>query len=113
MIVEALATMAAIPLCVYLFEGVSAPNMEFALMTGAVLAVVNLLLRAPLRFLAKPLGCLTLGLMGTVVDAVLVELCAYFMQEGFSIASFPWALAVALVVNVLRCLARLLLGKRK
>ena len=112
MIVEALATMAAIPLCVYLFEGVSALNMEFALMTGAVLAVVNLLLRAPLRFLAKPLGCLTLGLMGTV-DAVLVELCAYFMQEGFFIASFPWALAVALVVNVLRCLARLLLGKRK
>lgn len=102
MLAQAIATVAAVPVCVYLLEGVTAVSMEYALMTGAVLAVINLVLRAPLRFLTKPLGCVTMGLFGTVVDAALVELCAYFMQEGFHVASFAWALAAALIVNVLR-----------
>lgn len=113
MLAEAIAALVAVPVCVHLLEGVTAVSMEYALMTGAALAVINLLLRAPLHALTKPLGCVTMGLFGTVVDAALVELCAYFMQEGFQVASFAWALAVALIVNVLRGGARLLFGRRK
>ncbi len=118
MIAELLATVVAIPLCVYFMEGVTAANMEYAVMVGVCLAVVNLILRAPLHFLTKPLGCLTLGLFGTVVDAVLVELCAYLadqylMPGGFAVASFLWALGVALCVNILRGIMRLLFSRRR
>ncbi len=115
MIAELLATIAAVPLCVYLLEGVTAVDMQYAVMVGVCLAAVNLILRAPLHFLTKPLGCLTLGIFGTVVDAVLVELCAYLADQyllpgGFAVASFPWAIGVALCVNILRGVARLLFG---
>ena len=41
MLAQAIATVAAIPVCVYLLEGVTAVSMEYALMTGAVLAVTG------------------------------------------------------------------------
>ena len=117
MIAEMLATIAAIPLCVYLMDGVTAADMQYAIMVGICLAVINLILRTPLHFLTKPLGCLTLGLFGTVVDAVLVEACTWVMDQyilpgGFAIASFPWAIGVAVCVNILRGIARLLFGHR-
>lgn len=113
MLAEALAAVAAIPLSVYLLEGVTAVSMEYALMAGGVLAAINLVLRAPLHALTKPLGCVTMGLFGIVVDAALVELCAYLMRDGFQVASFAWALAAALIATALRSVARLLFGRRK
>ena len=78
--------------------------MRPALMTGAVLGVAHLLLRPALRLLFAPLGCLTLGLFGLVIDLALIYLSAHFV-EGFSVPSFAYALIAALLINLICAVA--------
>jgi len=113
MLLEFVATVLAVPVCAYLLPGVWAAGNEQALQAGLVLGVIYLLLRGPLRFLTKPLGCITFGLMGTVVDALLVQLCAWWMEGDFVVSSFTWAIAAALVVNVVQGAIRTLFGREK
>lgn len=104
---QAVATIAAVYLSVQVLPGVTAAGDETAIAAGVLLAVMYLLLRPIARLLTKPLGCLTFGLIGTVVDAALVLLAARLIP-GFAVAGFVWAAAVALVINFLRGTVRLL-----
>ena len=106
MLYEFVATVLAVPVCVYLLPGVTAASNQYALQAGLVLGIMYLLLRGPLQFLTKPLGCITFGLMGTVVDALLVLFCEWWMDGGFYVESFAWAIAAALVVNVVQGIIR-------
>ena len=67
---------------------------------GALLGAAHLLLRPVLRLLSAPLGCLTLGLSGLVIDVALIFLCAS-QVEGFSSFSLPYALLTALLINII------------
>ena len=75
-----------------------------ALVTGGLLGAAHLLLRPVLRFLFAPVGCLTLGLFGLVIDVGLIYLCAAFV-EGFTVPSFLYALLTALLVNAVCAVA--------
>ena len=85
----------------------AAPTLEQlqpALATGALLGVAHLLLRPLLRLLSLPLGCLTLGLFGLVIDVGLIYLCAGFV-DGFTVPSFLYALLTALLINAVCAVA--------
>lgn len=113
MLLEFVATVLAAPVCAYLLPGVHAASNEASLTAGVTLAVMYLLLRGPLRFLTKPLGCITFGLIGTVADALLVMLCDWWMEGAFVVDSFSWAIAAALVVNVVQGLIHMIFDKNK
>lgn len=106
-----IATIAAIPLCAEYLSGVHAQDMQSALIAGAVLAVIYLLLRPVVKLVAKVFTFLTLGLLSVVIDAWLVQLCALFMDGSFTVDSFWWACAAALGVNALRFVVGLFFGK--
>ena len=101
-IAEFAATVGAVWLSVRYLPGVSAVDDRAALIAGALLAVVWLLLRPLARLLTKPLSCLTFGLIGIAVDTGLVWGCTYVLRSSFTVESIPWALAVAVIVNVAR-----------
>lgn len=65
---------------------------------GTLLGVAHLLIRPILRFLSAPLGCLTLGLFGFVIDIGLVYGCAYLVP-GFEISSPVYAILTAILIN--------------
>ena len=65
---------------------------------GCVLGLAHLLLRPLLRMLTLPLGCLTLGLSGTVIDIALIYLSAKFVK-GFYVPGFLYALLTAMLIN--------------
>ncbi len=91
----------ALPTSVYLLEGgISAVSPQHALLAGALLGVAHVVLRPVLRLISLPLGCLTLGLFGFVIDVALIYGCDYLV-EGFEVLSFPYAMIVALFVNVM------------
>ena len=113
MLLEFVATVLAAPVCAYLLPGVHAASNQAALTAGLTLAVMYLLLRGPLHFLTKPLGCITFGLIGTVADALIVLFCGWWMDGAFQVDSFPWAIAAALVVNVVQGLIHMIFGKNK
>ena len=75
-----------------------------ALTVGALLGLAHLLLRPVLRFLTAPLGCLTFGLFGMVIDVGLLYGCARMVQ-GFAQPALPAAVATAVLINVVCAVA--------
>ena len=75
-----------------------------ALATGVLLGLAHLVLRPVLRILFAPLGCLTLGLFGMVIDIALLYLCGALVQ-GFQVPGLLYALLTSMLVNAICALA--------
>lgn len=71
-----------------------------ALLVGAVLGVMHILLRPVLRLLTIPLGCLTLGLFGMVIDVGLLYASASLVP-GFEIPGLLFAVLTAIAINII------------
>ena len=87
------------------YEG--APTLEDAapaLVTGALLGVAHLVLRPILRVVFAPLGCLTLGLFGMVIDVGLLYGCDYLV-EGFTVPGLLYAVLTSLLINAICAVA--------
>ena len=69
------------------------------LIVGAALGIAHLILRPLLRLLTAPLGCLTFGLSGTVIDVALIYLSARVLP-AFQVPSLLYALLTAILINV-------------
>ena len=75
-----------------------------ALVTGALLGIAHVVLRPVLRLLSAPLGCLTLGLFGLVIDVGLLYGCGYLV-EGFEVPGPLYALLTAMLINAVCAVA--------
>ena len=75
-----------------------------ALLVGALLGAAHLILRPVLRLLFAPVGCLTFGLFGLVIDVALIYASAALV-EGFVVPGFLYALLTALVINAICAVA--------
>lgn len=104
------ATVAAVPLCATYLPGVHMTNVAGAMLIGAILGALYMLLRPVLRLLLKVISWLTLGLINVVIDAWLVWTAASMMDGAVTFDNFWWAAAVALAVNVARTLIGALTG---
>lgn len=93
-----LACMLAMPTAVALLPGIVADTPQQAVLAGALLGFAHLLLRPVLRILSAPIGCLTLGLFGMVIDVAMIYGCAYFV-EGFAVNNWTHAIMAAVLVN--------------
>lgn len=102
------ATVAAIPLCARLMDGVHLIDFHNAILVGVILAVLYTLLRPFLRLVLKVPNFCTLGLVYVVLDALLVNWVPKLVHHSVQIDSFLWALAVSLAVNALRLLVDVL-----
>ena len=71
---------------------------------GAFLGIAHIFLRPILRFVFAPLGCLTLGLFGMVIDVGLLYACDHLVAD-FTIPGFLFALMTALTVNAICAIA--------
>ena len=68
------------------------------LIVGAALGIAHLILRPLLRLITAPLGCLTFGLSGTVIDVGLIYLSARVLPT-FQVPSLLYALLTAILIN--------------
>ena len=87
--------------------GAAEPTLQLfqpALVTGALLGLAHIVLRPVLRLLSAPLGCLTLGLFGMVIDVGLLYGCGSLV-EGFNVPSLPYALLTAICINAICAVA--------
>ena len=72
--------------------------------TGALLGAAHLVLRPVLRLLSAPLGCLTLGLSGMVIDVGLIYACGHLVK-GFAVPGPLYAVLTALLINAICAVA--------
>lgn len=91
----------------YLLSGVSLGDMDSthglitALLTAAVLGLLNALLKPILIFFTLPVTIVTLGLFLLVINAVIVLIAAKLVP-GFTVESFWWALGFSLVLSIVQ-----------
>ena len=76
-----------------------------ALVTGMLLGIAHIFLRPVLRLISAPLGCLTLGLFGMVIDVGLLYWCGYLVQ-GFEVPGLLYAVLTAVLINAVCAVAR-------
>lgn len=79
-------------------DTVSPEELRGSLAVGLLLGGAHVLLRPILRVLFAPLGCLTFGAFGMVIDVGLLYACGE-LAGNFAIPGFPYALITAAVVN--------------
>ncbi len=88
----------------YFVTGIHIGGIGVAIIVGAVLGFINLVIKPVISLLTLPLNVITLGLFSLIVNAILF----YFVGrvvEGFSIDSFTAAFWGALIVSVINWFA--------
>jgi len=84
----------------HVVTGIEVRDWGAALLAALVLGVVNAVVRPILVMLTLPLTIVTLGLFLFVVNALMLQLAAYFVP-GFKVAGFGAALLGSLLLTIL------------
>ena len=93
-----LCCLLSVPTCAYMLDGIQVESLRESLMAGTLLGVAHLFVRPLLRILSAPIGCMTLGLFGFVIDVGLLYGCTYFVP-GLHILNIWHAALAAFLVN--------------
>ena len=84
----------------HVVTGIEVRDWGSALLAALVLGLVNAVVRPVLVVLTLPLTIVTLGLFLFVVNALMLQLAAYFVP-GFKVAGFGAALLGSLLLTIL------------
>ena len=107
LLVRLIISAIAVLICDLLLSGVSLGDMGdthgliTALITAAVLGLLNAFLKPLLILFTLPVTVLTLGLFLLVINACVVLLAAEIV-DGFVVKSFWWALGFSLLLSVVQ-----------
>ena len=99
---------AAIGITAFLLPGVRVSGPVAALVTAAVLGLVNAILRPLLLILTLPINILTLGLLTFVINALLIMLTSAIVP-GFRVSGFLSALLFSIILVVVNFILNVLL----
>jgi putative membrane protein len=99
LLINWIITTAAILIAAYLLPGVAIRGLGAAIITAAVLGLINAIIRPVLLILTFPLTIVTLGLFIFVLNALLVLLTSAIVP-GFTVRNFWWALLFSLVFSL-------------
>lgn len=84
----------------YLLSAVQVAGFGTALVVALVLGLLNVLIRPVLILLTLPINILTLGLFTFVINGLLFWMVARLV-DGFTVASFGWAIVAAIVYSLI------------
>ncbi|MFC4760260.1 phage holin family protein [Fructobacillus durionis] len=99
-IMQAAINMAVFLACALIFpSGFILANMTAAAIAALVLAALNQLVKPLLMILSLPLLIISLGAFSLIINAMMLELTAWFVP-GFHFESFWWAFLVALFLTI-------------
>jgi putative membrane protein len=96
----------------YLLSAVQVQSFGTALVVALVLGLLNVLIRPVLLVLTLPINILTLGLFTFVINGLLFWVVSRLV-DGFTVASFGWAIIAAIVYSLVSwAVSSLLMGSR-
>jgi putative membrane protein len=82
----------------HLLPGITIRGFGSALLVALVLGLINTLIKPVLVFFSIPFIVLTLGLFMLVINALMLQLAAVFI-EGFAVQSFWWAMLGSVCIS--------------
>ena len=83
-----------------------------ALLVAVVLGLLNTIIKPILVFLTLPITVVTLGLFLLVINAALVMLAAYLIDD-FTVKSFWWALGFSIILSIVQGMLNALDGNKQ
>jgi putative membrane protein len=97
----------------WLLSGLSYGDDWWALLIAAlVFTLVNFFLKPALTILSIPLIIVTLGIFYLLINVFMLYLTHWIVPQ-FTIASFWWALAAAIIVSIVNAILRAVVGRRQ
>lgn len=87
-----------------LISGIEVDTLMTAILAAAVLGLINVFIKPVLLILTLPLSIITLGVFTFVLNALMLELVAYFVN-GFKVQSFLAAFLGSLIISIVTWLA--------
>ena len=112
-IIKLLLNAIAVVITAYILPGVHLESFGYALLVAAVLSLLNVSVKPILVVLTIPATVFTLGLFLLVINALMVELTAWFLQPNFSVATFWQALFFSILLSIINSLFDRLTYKSK
>jgi len=82
-----------------IFSGITVDSVYIAFVAAFILGLLNAVVRPVLFILTLPITVITLGLFAFVINALLFMFAASFL-DGFSVASFWWALVGSVTMTI-------------
>ena len=103
MITRILLSAIAVGITAWLLPGVTISAWYITIIVAVVLGIINAFIKPVVSLLSLPVNILTLGLFTFVINALMVELCAWVVN-GFDVVSFGSALLFSIVLCVVQWL---------
>ena len=95
----------AFPLADLLLIGLWCRDLRTAIVAGACLMLLYMLLRPLANLLLIAFNLLTLGLFSIVIDTLLILLTVRLFPSSIQVQGPEWAALTALVINITRAIA--------
>lgn len=109
-ILKLLLTAVAVFVLQKVLPGIDVQSYTYAIWVALVIGILNIFVRPLLIFLTLPATIITLGLFLFVINALMIQLAGYFL-DGFTVASFWWALLFSILLSILQPILHSLLGE--
>jgi len=90
---------AAITIAAYLLKGIHVDDFSSALLTAAILGILNTFFRPILVLLTLPINILTLGLFTLVINALMLMMASGVIS-GFRVESFGSAVLGSIIISL-------------
>lgn len=94
---------AAVLITAYILPGIKVKGFVGALITAAILGILNVVLRPILRFFSLPLIWLTLGLFSLVINGLILSVVS-FITDKFKVDGFGWAIGGAFCISIINAI---------
>lgn len=101
---------AAVFVTPYVVSGIHVDTVITAIIVGAVLGFINLIIKPIVKLLTLPINILTLGLFGLLLNGLFFWFVAVLIK-GFTVDTFVTALIGAFIVSVLNWIGDKILDK--
>jgi putative membrane protein len=102
----------AVVLTAWLLPGVSVDDYGTALIVALVLSIANIIVKPILILLTIPITVMTLGLFLLVINAMIILLTDYLVDDFF-VDGFWWALLFSLILSVFNSVFDDMAGNKK
>ena len=98
MIIKILISAVAFFVGAQILSGVTIKNFVYALLVAVVVGILNITLGVGLKIIT--LGLLSFGIFTLFLDAILILVADWFLDE-FKVKNFWWALGLAAIVAII------------
>ncbi len=107
-----LLTALAVFLLEKILSGITVASYTDAIWAALVIGLLNSFVRPLLIFLTLPATLITMGLFLFVINALMIMMAGNFL-DGFTVASFWWALLFSILLSFLQPILHSVLGEEK